>query len=311
MDLLFQHVALTAPLFALVLGGWALVRGLKVPPSAAKVVHGVAFYVLIPALLFDLMTGLATLESIDVGVLGAFFGGCLVVFAAGRAIGRFAFRLDGAEQSVFALGGIFSNNVLLGVPIATASLGPAAMPSIALVLVFNALILWTLVTVSVEWARHGAVSVPGFGRTVLRVLVNPVVASILAGSIFGALGGSLAPPAKATIALLAEGAGPLALVSLGMSLADYHLRAALGPSVAITLLKLVAQPLAVWLLARLFGLGAIETRAVALLAVLPVGVNVYMMAKQFGVMEEAVASSLMISTITAALTTPLFLALTS
>ncbi|MCK6550575.1 AEC family transporter [Myxococcota bacterium] len=311
MGLVLQHVALTAPLFALVLAGWAAVRWLRVPARAAKLVHGVAFYVLIPALLFDLMTGLATLRSIDAGVLGAFFGGCLVVFAVGRALGRAAFHLDGAEQSVFALGGVFSNNVLLGVPIATAALGPDAMPSIALVLVFNALILWTLVTVSVEWARHGAVSVPGFGRTVLRVLVNPVVASILAGSIWGALGLPIATAAKGTLGVLAKGAGPFALVSLGLSLGDYHLRAALAPSLAITALKLVAQPLAVWLLARAFGLDPIETRAVAFLAVLPVGVNVYMMAKQFGVMEEAVASSLMISTIAAALTTPLFLALTS
>ncbi len=49
------------------------------------------------------------------------------------------YRLDGVGQSVFALGGIFSNNVFLGIPLAKAALGEAAMPSIGLVLVFNSL----------------------------------------------------------------------------------------------------------------------------------------------------------------------------
>ena len=64
---------------------------------------------------------------------------------------RAVFRLDGTQQSVFALGGVFSNNVMLGIPLATITLGEKALPSVALVLVFNALTLWTMVTVSVEW----------------------------------------------------------------------------------------------------------------------------------------------------------------
>jgi hypothetical protein len=72
------------------------------------------------------------------------------------------FGLDGAGQSLFGLGGVFSNNVLLGIPLAKVALGEAALPSVALVLVFNSLTLWTLVTVSVEWARHGSFTAHGF-----------------------------------------------------------------------------------------------------------------------------------------------------
>jgi malonate transporter len=67
------------------------------------------------------------------------------------------------SQSVFALGGVFSNNVMLGLPLAKVSLGEAAVPSVALVLVFNALILWTLVTVS--WSGRGTAA---FRCAVLR-----------------------------------------------------------------------------------------------------------------------------------------------
>ena len=50
------------------------------------------------------------------------------MFALGRLVGAFLFGQDGVSQSVFALGGVFSNNVLLGLPIAERALGKAALP---------------------------------------------------------------------------------------------------------------------------------------------------------------------------------------
>src|SRR4029077_18739627 len=112
---------------------------------------------------------------VDARLLIAFFGSCFIVFGIGRVVGKLAFRLDGVGQSVFALGGVFSNNVLLGVPLARLALGPEALPSVSLVLVFNALTLWTLATVSIEWARHGSFSLSGLGSMLRGVLSNPII----------------------------------------------------------------------------------------------------------------------------------------
>lgn len=95
-----------------------------------------------------------------------------------------------------------------------------------------------------------------------------------------------------------------------MVLAEYGVRDGGRISVAMTLTKLIIQPLVVWLLARLLGLPPMETRVVVLLASLAVGVNVYLMSRQFNTLEAPVASSLVLSTALAALTTPLALALT-
>jgi predicted permease len=65
----------------------------------------------------------------------------------------------------------------------------------------------------------------------------------------------------------------------------------------------------VWLLARLLGLPPMETTVVVMLASLPVGINVYMMSRQFGALEAPVAASLVITTLLASVTTPLILAL--
>ena len=77
----------------------------------------------------------------------------------------------------------------------------------------------------------------------------------------------------------------------------------------ITVLKLVVQPLVVWALGTAIGLPALELQVVVLLASMAVGANVYLMAVQFDTLQGAVASSLVVSTALAALTSPLLLGL--
>jgi len=304
-----QLVELSAPLFALVFVGYLIGRSGRWPAAYSEALSKFLFALPLPALLFRLGSDLSRLPPVDARVLVAFFGGCLVVFALARAIGLLAFRLDGVSQSVFALGGIFSNNVFLGIPLAKAAIGDAAMPSVGLVLVFNSLTLWTLATASVEWARHGEFSLRGFGKTLRSVLTNPIVASILLGSAFGLTGWSLPAMIDAPLALLAQPAIPMSLVVLGMGLAQYGLRAGWEVAAGITTMKLVGQPLAVWLVAWAIGLGPLETQVVVLLAALPVGINVYLMAVEFKALEGPVATSMLLTTLLASLTTPLTLSL--
>jgi predicted permease len=311
MSTFLHHFELAAPLFALVLLGYLLAVSGRWPKAVSDALARFVFAVAVPALLFRLLSDLARLPPVDARVLVAFFGGCLIVFALGRLLGAWLFRLDGVQQSVFALGGIFANNVLLGVPLTKATLGEAAMPSVALILVFNSLTLWTLVTVSVEWARHGEFSLKGFGKTARSVITNPVVASVLAGTAFGLAGATLPAMIDEPLRLVAQSAVPLSLIVLGMGLAEYGVRNGWREGVAITLLKLVAQPLVVWALALALGLPLLETQAVVLMASLAVGVNVYLMAREFNAMQGPVAASLVLSTALSALTTPIVLALVS
>jgi malonate transporter and related proteins len=309
MQAVLQQVLLAAPLFVLVFVGYAIMRWGGWKKEAGDALAKFVFTIALPAMLFQLMSGFASLPPVDVRLLAAFFGGCLLVFVLGRIVSARVFGLDGVSQSVFALGGVFSNNVLLGLPLTRTLLGEEAMPAAALVVVFNALTLWTLVTVSVEWAKNGAPTIAGFGKTARGVLTNPLVAAILSGTAFSLTGLQLPGLVDQPLRLLGNAALPLSLVALGMGLAEFGVREGWHQSAAISALKLLAHPLAVWALAWLLGLPETETRAVVLLASLSVGANVYLMSRQFHVMQGPVASSLLMSTALAALTTPLVLAL--
>ena len=302
-------VSLTSPLFLLAFLGYALVRWFGWPKEVSDALTKFVFAVAIPAVLFRLMSDFSRLPPVDVRLLIAYFGGCLLVFLVARVIASRVFGMDGVEQSVFGVGGIFANNLLLGLPLATILLGEAALPVVSMVLVFNSLLLWILVTVSVEWARTRHVSLRGFAVTVRNVAMNPVVASILIGTLWGWLGLPVPSMADRTLELIGQAAIPLSLIALGMGLGEFGVTEGWRESTAISFVKLVLHPLAVWSLAYPLRLPPLETRAVVLLASLPVGANVYLMAREFNSLPGPVAASLVLSCAAAAVSTPLVLVL--
>jgi predicted permease len=259
-------------------------------------------------MLFYLMSDLRSMPPVKPSVLIAFFGACFLVFALGRLAAARVFHLDGVAQSVFAMGGIFSNNVLLGLPLVKITLGPAAVPSAALIIVFNAFTLWTLVSISIEWAKHGSFTWMGMGKMAFGVITSPLVAGIVFGTLFGLSGLRMPQFLDHALKLLSDVAGPSALLILGMGLVQYGVRSGWQHSLAISFFKLIAFPSVVWALSALLGLSPIETKAIVLLASMSIGANVYLMSIQFQTMQSAIASGMVLSTALAAITTPLFLA---
>lgn len=306
---LFERAELATPLFVLIAIGYMLMRVFKWPQEVSDALTRFVFSVALPALLFGMMCDFSRLPPVDARLLIAFFGSCLLVFAIGRVVAAKMFRLDGVSGSVFALGGVFSNNAMLGIPMAKILLGPAALPSVALVLVFNALTLWTLVTISVEWARHGSLSLEGFTKTAWSVATNPIVAGIISGTLIGLTGVTLPAVIKDPLALISQAAAPLSLIALGMGLAEFGIRTGWRQSVAICVLKLVVQPLIIWIIARGLNLPLMETQVVVLLGSIAVGANVYLMSRHFHTMEGPVAASLVLSTALSAISTPVALTL--
>ncbi len=307
--MLIQQILLSAPLFILVLLGYAAMKFFAWPASMSDALSRFVFTLALPALLFHLLSDLSKLPPVDSRLLLAFFGSCFLVFGIGRLLASKVFKLDGTAQSVFAMGGIFSNNVMLGIPLTKTLIGDAALPSAALIVVFNALILWTLVTVSVELSRHQHLSGKSLGKMAVSVMSNPVVAAILSGALWGLTGWKLPALIDSTVLLVSQAASPMALIALGMGLAQYGMGKDWRIPATITILKLIGHPLLAWLIARALHLPLIETQTVVLMASIAVGANVYLMARQFETMEGPVAASLVTSTALAALSTPLALAL--
>jgi predicted permease len=141
------------------------------------------------------------------------------------------------------------------------------------------------------------------------VITNPIVAIILLGTAFGFTSLPLPSMIDRTMALVAQAALPLSLIVLGMGLSEFGLRSGWRVSGAIVAVKLVVQPGVVFAAAWLLQLAPLDAAVVVLLAALPVGANVYLMARQFDTLTGPVASAVVLSTALGALTAPVVLAL--
>ena len=310
IDTFLHQLSLALPLFSLVLIGYVVMRFSGWPKSVSDGLTLFVFNLAVPVMLFRLMSdSTKRLSFVDYRLLVAFFGGCLIVFVIGRIVSWKFFGLDGVSQSVFGLGCVYSNGVLLGLPLVKMTFGDAAIPSAALVIVFNALILLTVTTVNIEWAKHGHLSLRDIARTARGVLMSPIIFSIILGALFGWAGFSLPESVDIPAGMISQTSTPLALIALGMGLSEYGIGNELRLSSTVCLIKLLVSPFFVWCLAWMLGIPAMETQVVVLLAAVATGASVFLMSRQHKVMEGPIASSLILSTLLAAITIPLILSL--
>ena len=309
LNLFFYHLQLCLPLFLLVIVGWALIKAKLFEQSVVRALSGFTFRFLMPALLFSLMSKLSEMPPMDWRVLIAFFGSCIIIYCLGRTAGRF-FGLDNTGKTIFGMAAIFGNNVQLGVPILQVSLGNEAMPTISLLIIFSVLLLWTTAIASVELGKtEGAKDWAKIGRSLLKVFKNPVVIGIITGSAWGLTGWELPQVVDKTLGYVSSATTPIALIVVGMGLAQHSFSAALPRGLTISTLKIVIHPIIVYCIARLIGLDTITTNACVLTAALPVAINVYLMASEFRSEEGAASNAIFVSTMLSALLIPLTLTL--
>ena len=159
----------SVPLFLLIGLGFALSRRGGFSKEASAALTRFAFNVSLTSMLFRIMSRMHLSEnSADPLLLVPYFGACFVVFFLARFASGKLLRLNPTDTSVFGTGCVFSNVGLLGLPLALAVLGEKYVPCIALVLSVNAMILWTLVSVTIELsAQSGTFTARAFFHTLL------------------------------------------------------------------------------------------------------------------------------------------------
>lgn len=297
------------PFFILIATGYILVRIFKWPSSFTDGLTRFLFNLAIPVMLFGVMSRFHTQEEVDPKLIIAYFGASFVLFFISKFYTKWFLKLSPQGGAVFGIGGIFSNNVMIGIPLIMLFMGDEAIAVSALIISFNALLLWSLVSFAIEWADHGSFSLKGLFLTFKGVLKNPIVIGIMLGLLVSYFRIPLPDFAGKTIGMFSNMVAPLSLLALGMGLAKYRLGANLKVSLNITFFKLILHPLIIWGAAILLGLPPFETKAIVILGSIATGMNVYLMALKFKVIEDATASSIILTTILSAITTPLIVVL--
>lgn len=299
----------TLPLFILILLGFLAVKLGRWQKTVTDSLTKFTFYIAFPIMLFQIMSHFSEQSEIDIKLLLVFFGGSFIVFAIGCLIASKIFKLNGSQSTLFAMGGIYTNTVFVGIPIIKMLLGDQAIPIVAIIVIFNALILWTLATVSIEFVQMGKLSGRSFIKALKNVSKNPIIIGIFTGIAVNYIGLPIPNFINQSTKMVSDMTAPLSLIVLGMGLAEYKIRDQFLITSSICILKLAILPIVTYIVGKLLGLPTLELQVVVLLSSVSIAINCYMMARQFEVLQGPIASSLLISTALSSVTTPLILSI--
>jgi hypothetical protein len=324
-------LAVLAKLLAIVLAvaiGFAAGRmrwlgGAEADP--ARVLANAAFFIFVPALLFR-TTARLSLHALPWPMLIAFFVPTLAVMGAVYAWQRRRLRHEGLPvpaPAVRAISAVFGNTLQVGVPMAAALFGETGLGLHITIVSLHALTILTVLTtlVEIDLARAQARGEPHTGTvkahplaatlkvTVRNTVIHPVVLPVLLGLCWNATGLTLPPPLDESLQMLGSAVVPLCLVLIGMSLAYYGLPKQAGGAVAIIVVKLVALPAVVLVVAHWgFGLQGLPLAVSVMVAALPIGSNALIFAQRYDALQAEVTAATVVSTLGYAFTAPLWLA---
>ncbi len=297
------------PFFLLIGTGYGAARtGLFRGEAVAHLTQFV-FYFALSAMLFNFASNLPFVQIFnrDLALSYLIATAAVYVFVTLVALRR---GTGFAEAAVEAQCGVIGNIGFLGLPMLVILLGPMAAGPIMTMLAVDLIIFGSLIVAIVVAAREGRIRLTLVARVVMGLLKNPMIMSILAGLAWSYLALPVPGPAAEFLNLLGGAATPCALFAIGASLAD---KSAERFSVALWLstAKLLIHPVAVWVMALLFGLPAPVVAVMVASAAMPVAGNIYIVAQHYGVAPARVSSAILVSTIISIVTLSVVIGLVS
>jgi predicted permease len=288
------------PVFLLIGFGYAAARGGLFSDSAVDGVMRYAQSFALPVLLFRAVATLDLQAAYDAGLLVSFYAGAFSGFALGFAGAVVLFRRPLPDAVAIGFACLFSNSLLLGVPITERAYGPEALAGNFAIISIHAPILYAagITAMEVVRARGRGLSPGALGAQVGRaILAQPLVIGILCGFAVNLAGLPLQGPVRAAVDMMAGSAIPAALFGLGGVLWRYRPEGDRATIAMICAISLVVHPGVTWVLARyVFDLPTPGLRSAVLTAAMAPGVNAYMFAHLYGVAKRVNASAVLIAT---------------
>ena len=264
----------------------------------------------IPCLLFRAIADMDLGQAFDARLLGPFYIGALACFALGLLAARRVFRRPWPDAVAIGFCCLFSNSVLLGLPITERAYGPDALEGNFAILAIHAPFCYAIGLTAMEIVRAGRGGIRAAARSVLSaVFRNALVIGILLGFAVNLSGIGVAPSISHAVDLMARSALPAALFGLGGVLYRYRPEGDAMTIACVCVVSLVVHPAIVFGSATLTGLGVDGLRSAVLTSAMAPGVNTYIFANLYGVAKRVAASSVLVATATSILTVSVWLAI--
>ncbi|MGN6326614.1 AEC family transporter [Pseudolysinimonas sp.] len=267
-------------IIAVVIGaGYLIARIDLLGPTAQQVLTRLAFFVLIPSLLFTTLAT-ADLHRLFSSVLPVSAICAVVCMGLVVAVGRI-WRRPVPETTVAGLGAGYVNANNIGLPVSAYILGDAT--SSVPVILLQVILLAPIALAVLDVSTSGRFTL---GRILLQPVKNPLILASLLGLVINLAGIRLPTQVLQPFTLVGAAAVPVVLLSFGISLRGRRPLAA-GSDRRLVILavtvKTLLMPAIAWAVgAFVFHLEGHALFVVVVLAALPSAQNVFNYAQRYG-----------------------------
>lgn len=262
----------------------------------------------IPCLLFRAISTLDLGGDLQLPLLVSYYAGALTSFTCALLGARLLFHRPWEDSVAFGFSGLFSNSVLLGLPLAERAFGAENLHYNYAIVALHAPICYGVGVTAMEVVRHsGGNPLQIAQRVLVAMFRNALVLAIALGFVWNI--GDLPTPTIAADALdmMARASLPAALFGLGGVLHRYRPEGDLTAIGWVMGCSLVLHPAVTFGLGLALDLSVDALRAAVVTAALAPGTNTYIFANMYGVAKRVVASTVLLGTATCIFTTWLWL----
>lgn len=250
----------------------------------------------IPCLLFAAISTLDLGAEFDWRLLLSFYTGATAGFLAGILGARLIFNRPWPDCVAIGFCCLFSNSVLLGLPITERAYGADALAgNFAIIAVHSPFAYGLGITVMeiVKADKTGAALVPQVLKAMFR---NALILGIGLGFAVNLSGITLPTVVSDAVDLMARAALPAALFGLGGVLVQYRPEGDLRTIAYVICASLILHPVVTWTLGSALDLDRDAFRSAVLTAAMAPGINTYIFANMYGVARRVAASAVLIAT---------------
>ncbi len=264
----------------------------------------------IPMLLFRAISTLDLGQNIDMPLLGSFYIGALAGFAIGMTGARVLFKRSWEDATAIGFCGLFSNSLLLGLPITERAYGTDALASNFAIIALHAPFCYFVGITVMEIVRARGANMAHLPAKVLGAMFhNAIILGIALGFVVNIIGVTLPVVLTDALDLMVRAALPAALFGLGGVLYRYRPEGDMRTILFIVAVSLLVHPTVVWLMGGATGLSDAGLRSAVITAAMAPGINAYLFANMYDAAKRVAASAVLVGTTASILTASLWIAL--
>jgi malonate transporter and related proteins len=272
------------PVFLVIGAGYFAVRLRAFPDEGADALMKFTQNFAIPCLLFAAIARLDLGATLQPALLFSFYAGATAGFLAGLLGARFLFGRAWEDSIAIGFACLFSNSVLLGLPLTERAYGAEALEANFAIIAFHAPFCYALGMTVMEVVRNRGGSLRDVtGKLSRAIFRNALVIGIGLGFAVNLTGLPVPGVVNDALDLLIRAALPTALFGLGGVLVRYRLEGDLRVIGWVCAVSLLLHPAIVWTLGTVTGLSTDAFRSAVVTAAMPPGVNAYIFAAMYGV----------------------------